>query len=181
MLAIRTVIFVLFVSGCACAQHESRIANDFRREAESLKICRDVSFYTLINCGQTLVTGQPIHLALGSMAPQNGFAVGGAFVENKNYRNGLRLNLNIDAVASVNGSWRGGAYPKAFRLTGGTIMPITSTGSGKASKIRLSDFVQGFDSYQHLRRKKTLSINCSSGLAQTQVSKDAACLASQSR
>ena len=99
--------------------NESRIHRDFRVEKESLAACAKLSFGSLIDCGQTLVMGQPIHIAVGSLAPQNGFGAGLAFVEHKNFANEVRMSFNIDAIATPNGSWRAGGYVKAYRQPGG--------------------------------------------------------------
>ena len=84
--------------------NESRIHSDFRREAEELQACKSFKFGSIASCAQTLATGQPMHIAVGSIAPQNGVAAGLAFVEHKNFANEWRLNWNLDAVASGNGS-----------------------------------------------------------------------------
>ncbi|HEY4358655.1 MAG TPA: hypothetical protein VGN16_23110 [Acidobacteriaceae bacterium] len=60
-----------------------------------------------------------MHIAVGSLAPQNGFAAGLAFVEHKNFANEVRTSIDIDALASSNGSWRAGTYIKAYRQPGG--------------------------------------------------------------
>ncbi len=106
--------------------NQGRVASDFMREGQELSACKNLK--TLIGCAQTLVTGQPMHIALGSLAPQNGFAAGVAFVEHKNCPTDpekgslcpkeFRFSWDIDAVATGNGSWRAGAYMKAFRLGG---------------------------------------------------------------
>jgi hypothetical protein len=65
----------------------------------------------LIDCGQELFTGQPVHIAVGSIAPQNGFGVGLAYVGHKTTEN-WRITWDSDAVASDNESWRAGVYLK---------------------------------------------------------------------
>jgi hypothetical protein len=111
---------------------QGRVASDFMREGRELEPCKTLK--GIIGCAQTLVTGQPLHVALGSLAPQNGFAAGLAFVEHKNCPTELekgslcpkefRFSWDIDAVATGNGSWRAGAYMKAFRLSGGTLHAV---------------------------------------------------------
>ncbi|HZY64136.1 MAG TPA: hypothetical protein VFE38_16585 [Edaphobacter sp.] len=108
----------------ALAQNESRLHRDFRVEAESLSSCKKLNFGSLADCGQTLVMGQPMHISVGSLAPQNGLGFGLAFVEHKNFANEWRTNYNIDAQATLNGSWRAGAYMKAYRLPGGTTYKV---------------------------------------------------------
>ncbi|WP_158752070.1 hypothetical protein [Acidobacterium sp. S8] len=98
---------------------ESRLHRDFRVEKEALGACTKFDFGSLTDCGQTLVMGQPMHITVGSLAPQNGIAAGLAFVEHKNFANEWRVNWDIDAQASSNGSWRAGGYMKAYRLPGG--------------------------------------------------------------
>lgn len=124
--------------GVACAQKESRIGSDFRREAEALHSCVTFKFADVPGCAETLVTGQPMHIAVGSLAPQNGIAAGLAFVEHKNLRSEWRLNWNADAVASGNGSWRAGFYMKSYRFPSqhiGVAFPSASSNAGK-SKAR---------------------------------------------
>jgi hypothetical protein len=65
----------------------------------------------ILDCGQELFTGQPVHIAVGSIAPQNGFAAGVAYVGHKTTEN-WRISWDSDALASGNGSWRAGVYLK---------------------------------------------------------------------
>lgn len=103
------------------AQNEGRLHRDFRVEGEALKACAHFSFGNLTDCGQTLIMGQPIHIAVGSLSPQNGFGAGLAFVEHKNFASEWRDSWDVDAVATTSGSWRAGAYMKAYRLSGEAI------------------------------------------------------------
>lgn len=63
------------------------------------------------DCAEELFTGQPIHVAVGSIAPQNGFGAGLAYVGHKTTAN-WRTSWDADAVGSNNGSWRAGVYLK---------------------------------------------------------------------
>jgi hypothetical protein len=65
----------------------------------------------LMDCVQEVFSGQPVHIALGSIAPQNGFGAGLAYVGHKTTEN-WRITWDSDAVASNNGSWRAGVYLK---------------------------------------------------------------------
>jgi hypothetical protein len=116
----RTIPFSLalaFLTAVGVAQNESRIQSDLRREGDALKACGQIA--KIADCGQTLVLGQPLHIAVGSFAPSNGFGTGLAFVEHKNFANEWRTNFSFDAAATMNGSWRAGGYMKAYRLAGG--------------------------------------------------------------
>jgi len=103
---------------------ESRIHSDFRREwldlhpcqQQLVKPCSEFTPGHLIGIGQALVTDQPLHLAIGSLAPQNNFALGLAFVEHKDFVSQRRLTFDTDAVAAKNGSWRAGSYLTTYKL-----------------------------------------------------------------
>jgi hypothetical protein len=118
------VLAIAIHSAFAQSGNQSRVASDFMREGQELQPCKTFTFGSVASCAQTLVTGQPVHIALGSLAPQNGFAAGVAFVEHKDFSDEWRLTWNADAVATGNGSWRAGAYMKAFRLGGHKIVPV---------------------------------------------------------
>jgi hypothetical protein len=126
--------------------HESRIRSDLRREwlelhpctEQEVKPCNPFSLGHIVGDAQTLVTGQPLHIALGSLAPQNGFAFGLAFVEHKNYANHWRTTFDTDAVATPNGSWRAGAYAKAFRLESHKIVVVEGPGNKRGPFFHVS-------------------------------------------
>jgi hypothetical protein len=142
------LLFLLLAGPAAHAQsgNESRIHSDFRREwlelhpcqEQALKPCKALTFGNIAGDAQTIVTGQPLHLALGSLAPQNGFAFGLAFVEHKDFVNEWRMTFNTDAVATANKSWRAGAYLKAFRLGGGQIVVVNGPGKKQAPFFHVS-------------------------------------------
>jgi hypothetical protein len=63
------------------------------------------------DCAEELFTGKPIHIAVGTIAPENGFGAGLAYVGHKTTDN-WRSSWNADAIGSTNGSWRAGFYMK---------------------------------------------------------------------
>ncbi len=65
----------------------------------------------IIGCVEVLFTGQPLHIAVGSIAPQNGFGAGLAYVGHKDTDN-WATSWSADAIGSSNGSWRAGFYLK---------------------------------------------------------------------
>jgi len=115
------ILLLTLTAATAMAQVDrNRVERDFRVEKKSLGECAKFTFGGLESCGQTLVMGQPIHMAFGSLAPQNGTGFGLAFVEHKDFISEWRDGFNFDAVASLNGSWRAGGYIKAYKLAGKT-------------------------------------------------------------
>lgn len=91
-------------------QHEGALAAEFRLERERFSgSCG--GFQSLAGCAQVLFTDHPLHIAVGSIAPQNGFGAGLALVTHKDLPHSY-IKWNFDAVGSANGSWRAGAYLK---------------------------------------------------------------------
>jgi len=91
---------------------EGTLQADFRRESERVSdACGRFSVKAVPGCGIALFTDHPLHIAAGSMPPQNGFSLGAAFVAAKNTEN-WRLSWDVDAVGSFSGSWRAGGYMK---------------------------------------------------------------------
>jgi hypothetical protein len=77
--------------------------------AEIDKLKESCGAFNIPDCAEELFTGKPVHVAAGSIAPQNGFGAGIAYVGHKTTDN-WRDSWDIDAVGSINGSWRAGAY-----------------------------------------------------------------------
>jgi hypothetical protein len=107
-----SALVVLWLAGTFAMAQEGPLQADFRRERERASdACGTFSFKTVPGCAIELFTDHPLHIAAGSIAPQNGFGIGGAFVTEKNTKN-WRLSWNVDAVGSTNASWRAGGYMK---------------------------------------------------------------------
>ncbi len=109
----RAVAGFILASSFAFAQ-ESQLGADFRREREHFQSsCGSFSFAQIGSCAQLLFTDHPLHIAVGSLAPGNGFGAGAAFVAHWTPNETWRLNWDADAVATGNGSWRAGGYMTA--------------------------------------------------------------------
>lgn len=127
------------------AQNQGFLASNFSREGQDFRRACS-SFKSIFSCGEILVTGTPLRITAGSIAPQNGMAFGPAFVFDKDYAK-WRMNFNADAVVSTNQSWRAGLYVKLARtptkkpepviLTQRPANPIQSSPPPPAPEINL--------------------------------------------
>lgn len=119
------VVVLVLVSVAAFAQDpkESDLHGELRREGERVSDACTFSLKAIPTCGYTLFTDHPLHIAAGSLPPQNGFGLGGAFVWTKNTRN-WRLSWDFDAVGATSGSWRAGGYMKLVHNPHPTTSPV---------------------------------------------------------
>ncbi len=113
--------------GIGLAQ-ESQTHADFRGEATRFKqSCETFSVKAIPGCADLLFTDHPLHIAVGSIAPQNGFGAGVAYVGHFTPNELWRTSWDADAIASENGSWRAGFYFKAIHTPVEKIKVITTT------------------------------------------------------
>src|SRR5947207_9346476 len=118
-------LVLLGASTLALAQ-ESALHPELRREGERASDACQASFKAVPGCAYTLFTDHPLHIAAGSMPPQNGFGLGGAFVWSKNTRN-WRMRWDFDGVGAFSGAWRAGAYMKMVHTPHPAKAPIKVT------------------------------------------------------
>jgi hypothetical protein len=141
---LRALLIVLLALGPAAtklAAQQSALAGELSKEGAEFKdSCLKLS---IGGCAGVLFTGHPLHIAMGSIAPQNGFGAGAAFVTHYDGKNWL-LKSDVDAVGSINGSWRAGAYLKIIPTPARTIRPVVNRApSGPTphkSKLRVVDY-----------------------------------------
>ncbi len=126
----------------ACAQTDVSNRNqplftlfklDWEQEQKNLGACK--SFKGIPGCAETLFTGTPFHIVVGSLAPQNGIAFGlgaaefwhptfcAAWIDHTKapppgQRNACHWSVifNADGEASTNGSFRAGFYADATHI-----------------------------------------------------------------
>ena len=111
----RTIILFLVLAGSVQAQQNppspAPATPNVDPSGELQKLRDSCGAFKLLPCGEELFTGKPFHIAVGSIAPQNGFGAGLAYVGHKTTEN-WRIGWNSDAVGSINASWRAGFYLK---------------------------------------------------------------------
>lgn len=91
-------------------------------DTEAQRLKDSCGKFDVVGCASTLFTDHPFHIAVGSLAPGNGFAAGPALsfthdttpqkIDSSDGETvtAWRLAWDLDAVASANASWRAGAY-----------------------------------------------------------------------
>jgi hypothetical protein len=110
------------------------------------KFKKNCPFKHLIGCAEVLFTGQPLHIAVGSIAPQNGFGAGLAYVGHKDSEN-WSTSWNADAVGSNNGSWRAGLYVKFVDTRLKPPTPVLGTGAAEAADFPVYEEQPVFNLY----------------------------------
>jgi hypothetical protein len=132
------MLALLSMTTAAAPAQESQIHADFRGEATRfVQSCEGFTFKKIPGCADLLFTDHPLHIAVGSIAPQNGFGAGGAYVGHYTPNELWRTSWDADAIASDNGSWRAGFYFKAIHTPIEKIKVITTT-SGLPAHSNLS-------------------------------------------
>ena len=127
----------LALAGLARAED---LGSDFSHEHEDLMAsCGTFGLKPLAGCAETLFTDHPIHIAVGSLSPGNGFGFGLAFVAHWTPNERWRISWDMDGVATSNQSWRAGGYMTAVYIPRKKIV-VNSGGSGKKSNLRVTEY-----------------------------------------
>lgn len=106
------IVFLFAAVGVGAQQNAPTASTPTRIDSPSeLDILRESCFTPkgIPGCAEELFTGHPIHIAVASIAPQDGFGAGVAYVGHKTTDN-WRTTWNADAIGSINASWRAGFY-----------------------------------------------------------------------
>jgi hypothetical protein len=122
------VVVGVWLASTAAVAQENWLQGDFRRERDRVGEACGNGFKGVPGCAIELFTDHPLHIAAGSMPPQNGFGLGAAFVESRN-TDTWRMSWDVDAVGATTGSWRTGAYMKLVHTPEQSI-PVTHPGAG---------------------------------------------------
>jgi hypothetical protein len=118
---------------------EGRFHAELRTEGERFGNSCGFELKKVPGCASLLLTDHPLHVAVGSIAPQNGFGVGGALVTHFTPSENWRISWDTDAVGSIgSGAWRVGSYA---RFIATPIEPPRPVDHANASVVAgLSDF-----------------------------------------
>jgi hypothetical protein len=138
----RVAVVMCFALATTVWAQETRLGADFRGEGERFTSgCSGFSFGHIASCAQVLFTDHPMHIAVGSLAPQNGVGFGPAFVYHWTPNESWRINWDLDAVASTNQSWRAGAYMTAVwtHHRGIVVRPGGTPAAGRA-RVTVQEF-----------------------------------------
>jgi hypothetical protein len=125
------------MNSCAQAQ-ENWLQADFRREGERMSEACKGGFKAAPGCAVELFTDHPLHVVAGSMPPQNGFGLGGAFVAARNSKN-WRMSGDVDAVGSFSGAWHAGGYMTLVHTPEVKIVGNEPAAGGSAPKAKKSN------------------------------------------
>jgi hypothetical protein len=122
------LILILFAAGVAQAQQPAPSSTSQRIDSPSEidKFKDSCGAFKIPGCAELLFTGKPVHIAVGSIAPQNGFGAGLAYLGHKTTDN-WRTSWNADAVGSINGSWRAGFYMKLVHTPNNAVGVVFGT------------------------------------------------------
>jgi hypothetical protein len=124
--------------GSAQDPQEGRLRAEFRLEGDELKEnCG--SLKTITSCGATLVTGHPFHIAVGSIAPQNGFGFGPALITHSTPSERWRNQWSTDAVFAPGGAWRAGSYFKGIHTDVRIPTPVPG-GTASGPLVRITEY-----------------------------------------
>jgi len=104
-------MFVLLFLGSTLSAQQSTVTNVEKQDPsnERGQFEKNCPFKHALGCLEVLFTGQPLHVSVGSIAPQNGFGAGLAYVGHKNTED-WSTSWSGDAIASSNASWRAGVF-----------------------------------------------------------------------
>ncbi len=91
--------------------HATPLGAEFQHEGSNVAAACGLEVAALHRCPIELFTDHPVHVAVGSLAPQNGFGVGAAFTHQIPAERTTQ-SWNADAVRAFGGAWRAGVYYK---------------------------------------------------------------------
>ena len=129
----RFMFLFLFLGGTLWAQQSTTTNVEQQDPPDEVgKLKKNCPFKHILGCAEVLFTGQPLHIAMGSMPPQNGFGAGLAYVGHKDSED-WSTSWSADAMGSNNGSWRAGFFVKFVDTHLKAPTPVFGTGSAEST------------------------------------------------
>ena len=129
------VAFVCCSIAARLPAQQSRIGAEFEHEGTDFDMaCLHATgslFSAVPGCLQLFFTDSPLHIAVGSLAPQNGFGVGPALSLHYTPNENWRLFWDFDAVATPNLSWRAGGYMTAVLIRHPKLVVLSGAAASK--------------------------------------------------
>lgn len=142
------LLVLLCVVAPAGAQTGSALQQDLPRERSAVeKNCGRFDLGALPACAITLTTESPLHLSVGTIAPQNEVAFGPAIAGRAAVGAPWYINWSADAVVAPAGAWRTGAYVNFVRTNRNTTAvrsaePAASAGTSPETDAVYSTYWQ---------------------------------------
>jgi hypothetical protein len=120
---------------------QSQIGAEFSLQKGRIAAACAAGAASLYKCPIEFLTDHPIHMAVGSLAPQNGFAFGPAYVTHF-YNSHRDISINADAVGTSSGAWRGGVYFKIVLtpVDETVVVPIGPSGAPPEADINIHPY-----------------------------------------
>ena len=132
----RRFVFVSLLFASTLSAQQGTVANVEKQDpsTELGKFEKNCPFKHALGCLEVLFTGQPLHIAIGSIAPQDGFGAGLAYVGDKNTDN-WSTSWSADAIGSSNASWRAGAFLTVVDTRLKPATPVMGTATATAADL----------------------------------------------
>ena len=129
----RFMVVFLLLGGTLWAQQSTATNAEQQDPPDEVgKLKKNCPFKHIMGCAEVLFTGQPLHIAMGSIAPQDGFGAGLAYVGHHD-TDDWSTSWSADAIGSNNGSWRAGFFVKFVDTHLKPATPVFGTGSAEAT------------------------------------------------
>lgn len=131
-----------------CAAALPAFGQQLQQNTEWSRLSDSCGQFQVVGCLSGLFTDHPFHIAVGSLAPGNGFAAGPALTfthhtkpnrikgPNGTTETNWRLQWDADAVVSENLSWRTGVYMTARYTRLPPIQVVTGAGTPSGADLR---------------------------------------------
>jgi hypothetical protein len=137
------VVAGALVAACALVSsvhaQETPIGADFRNEGHDVH--RDcVENKAFVGCLANFFTAQPLHVSIGTLAPQNGVGAGPALVWHWTPSSNWRWTGSADAAWAGNADWRAGAYATIVRTKVDVPTVVVGGGGGPRRVPRIHPY-----------------------------------------